>query len=150
MKKVWLVLVLSFLFVVVASIVVFSQDYIDDDEHRYFGNNWSTPVEIYDNNSNLRLSGSYNITTTGFWIWQKTNYTGTANGTAYYSRVYIAVTLWKDADWTYTSSTTINNGSCSASHTLNVTPTKAQFYFRDGEYDYTPTYDTFSIIVSQG
>ena len=150
MRKVWLILAFSLLFIVAATVVVFAKDYISDDEYyRNFNNSWSTPVTIEDDNNDVRLSGSYTKTTTGIWPFKKTHYSGIANGTAYYSRVYIAVTLWHNSDWTYTSSTSLNNGSCSATHTLNNQPTKAQFYFRDGEYGYTPSYDIFSILVRQ-
>ena len=47
MRKVWVVLAFSFLFIVAATVVVFAQDYIsDDDYYRYFNDSWSTPVTI--------------------------------------------------------------------------------------------------------
>lgn len=148
MKKTFIALGIVLVISLSLLIVAFATDYNSTVSKDFTQSSWS--VSAYDSSSTLRLRGNYSKTTTGMLWWEKTNYKATTTGYANYSRVYVASTLWYGSDWYFDSSETLTNGMCSASYTMvDKRPTKAQFYFRDGEDGYTTTYNTYCVLVTQ-
>ena len=92
-------------------------------------------------------SGTYTITTSGALWWKETTYKAVTTGHTKYSSAYVATTLWTGSDWDVTFSEDVKNGECSATHSVvDIRPTKAQFYLRDGVGDYA---DFYSVLVTQ-
>ena len=124
---------------------VYAKEYNSETKKDFTASGWT--VAKNDSNGVRRLDGTYTITTSGALWWKETTYKAVTTGHTKYSSAYVATTLWTGSDWDVTFSEDVKNGECSATHSVvDIRPTKAQFYLRDGVGDYA---DFYSVLVTQ-